>query len=367
MARGWAVAAAMAAAGLAVAGAVRIRTSPWPSVRLIRAVFDRDAAKTVAEMERHAPAGVFRELRDVPYDSAHSSGRSTCTFDLVAPVDADGPLPVVVWIHGGAWISGSKAHVAPYLRHFAAAGCIGVAIDYTIAPEAAYPTAVQQLDDALAHLVAHSDDLGIDPTRIVLAGDSAGAQLASQLTAAIVDPSSAARTGIRPSLARDHLRGVVLHCGIYDLEALAHLTGVIEWGLKSALWAYTGQRDWSHTEAAGSMSTIHAVTGDWPPAFVSGGNGDGLTAIQSVPLSERMRAAGVDVTTLFWPPEHTPALPHEYQFHLDFPDARHALAATLDFLARVTSPSPDRQGDPPVRPQPAATTGSPPGPAHPTP
>ncbi|NQX36592.1 alpha/beta hydrolase [Herbiconiux sp. VKM Ac-2851] len=289
---------------------------------------------------------------------------------------------MVVWIHGGAWISGSKAHVTPYLRHLAAAGYVGVAVDYTIAPEAAYPTAVEQLGDALAHLVEHADELGIDPHRIVLAGDSAGAQLASQLTAAIVNPAYAARTGIRPALEPGQLAGVVLHCGIYDLDAMTHLTGVLEWGFKSALWAYTGSRDWSATEAADSMSTIRAVTGAFPPAFISGGNGDGLTAVQSVPLSERMRAAGVPVTTMFWPADHQPSLPHEYQFKLDFPDARRALVATIAFLDEVTgrpgtrppgsrppgsrpsdprppdaqAPEPSEPPEPPAPPEPAPPT-----------
>jgi acetyl esterase/lipase len=180
----------------------------------------------------------------------------------------------------------------------------------------------------------------------VLAGDSAGAQLASQLTAAIVNPAYAARTGIRPALEPEQLAGIVLHCGIYDLDAMTHLTGVLEWGFKSALWAYTGSRDWSATEAADSMSTIRAVTSALPRAFISGGNGDGLTAVQSVPLSERMRAAGVPVTTMFWPADHEPSLPHEYQFKLDFPDARRALEATIAFLDEVTARPGTRPPDP---------------------
>ncbi|MCS5714447.1 alpha/beta hydrolase [Herbiconiux sp. CPCC 205716] len=342
-----------AAAGLGAA-AVWVRSSPWPAVMVIRAVFDRDARRTVAQLERHAPPGPFRELHDVPYGPV--AGRPAGTFDLIAPAtfapgDATAPdhptaaggsvgrgagRPVVVWVHGGAWISGSKGHVTPYLRHLATAGYVGVAVDYTIAPEAAYPTAVGQLGDALAHLVRHADELGIDPTRIVLAGDSAGAQVASQLAAAIVNPAYAARTGIRPALEPEQLAGLVLHCGIYDLDAMTHLTGVLEWGFKSALWAYTGSRDWSATEAADSMSTIRAVTGDFPPTFISGGNGDGLTAAQSVPLAERMRAAAVPVTTLFWPADHEPSLAHEYQFKLDYADAREALDATVRFLDEVT-------------------------------
>jgi acetyl esterase/lipase len=78
------------------------------------------------------------------------------------------------------------------------------------------------------------------------------------------------------------------------------------------------------------------VTADFPPTYLSGGNGDGLTASQSVPLAKALRAAGVEVTDLFWPADHLPALPHEYQFHLRFPEAQEALTATVAFLRART-------------------------------
>jgi hypothetical protein len=49
-------------------------------------------------------------------------------------------------------------------------------------------------------------------------------------------------------------------------------------------------------------------------------------------MAQRLDELGVDVTTLFWPAAHEPALPHEYQFHLDMPDAQAALHKTIDFL-----------------------------------
>ncbi len=84
------------------------------------------------------------------------------------------------------------------------------------------------------------------------------------------------------------------------------------------------------------MSTIDFITADFPTTYISGGNGDGLTWLQSIPMSGALRDAGVDVTELFWPAQHEPALPHEYQFHLDMPDAQTALTATLDWLETVT-------------------------------
>jgi acetyl esterase/lipase len=117
---------------------------------------------------------------------------------------------------------------------------------------------------------------------------------------------------------------------------MADLNGLVAWGFKTSLWAYTGTKDWSATYAGATMSTIEFVTGDLPPTFISGGNGDGLTWLQSVPYSNRLKAAGVPVTELFWPADHTPELPHEYQFHLNFSEAKDAKDRTLDFLnARV--------------------------------
>ncbi|WP_431219136.1 alpha/beta hydrolase [Leifsonia xyli] len=240
-------------------------------------------------------------------------------------------------MHGGAWLSGSSWDVEPYLRILAAEGFTAVGLNYTLAPEAAYPVAVRELNDALAHLVERAGELGIDADRIVLAGDSAGAQLAAQLAALTTGRDYASLVGIRPALRSEQLRAVVLNCGVYDLHALADLTGLLGWGFKTAMWAYSGTKDWSASPAGHTMSTVRHVTGDFPPTYISGGNGDGLTATQSVPMAAALRAAGVDVTELFWPDDQEPALPHEYQFHLDVPEAHDALAATVAFLRARTA------------------------------
>ena len=116
---------------------------------------------------------------------------------------------------------------------------------------------------------------------------------------------------------------------------MADLNGIGAWGLKIALWAYTGTREWSDTYAGTTMSTIEFVNEDFPPTYISGGNGDALTWIQSVPMLTKLKNAGVETSHLFWAADHEPALPHEYQFHLDLDEAHEALAATLQFLDTV--------------------------------
>jgi acetyl esterase/lipase len=318
-----------AVAVIGLSAAVVTSSTPWPSALLIRGVFGDGARGAVAEMLPYVPDVDLTEKTGIRYGDA---GGNTA-LDVFTPASARKPLPTVVWIHGGAWISGQKEDVAPYLRILASHGYATVGLNYTIAPEAAYSTAVTQLNDALRYLDEHAAELGIDPSRIVLAGDSAGAQLASQLVALTTNPEYAHLLGIQPSLASDQIVAAILNCGVYDLRAMADLAGIAAWGFKVALWAYTGTKDWSETSAGSTMSTIQFVTEDFPPTFISGGNGDGLTWLQSIPMSSRLKGAGVSVTELFWPANHEPALPHEYQFHLDFDDAQTALQQTLDFLA----------------------------------
>lgn len=311
-----------------------VSSSPWPSALLIRSLFERDAAATVTEMEQYVPADGVDERLDVA--AGHDAVGDGTGFDVFTDASATGPLPTVVWVHGGAWISGDKRNVAPYLRILASHGYTTIGVQYAIAPEATYPTAVEQLNDTLAYIVEHADELGVDPDQIVLAGDSAGAQLASQLTVLTTNAKYAHLIGIRPALDADQLAATILNCGVYDLRMMAELNGIGYWGFQVALWAYTGTKDWSSSYAGTTMSTIDFVTEDFPPTYISGGNGDALTWIQSVPMSDALSDAGVETTELFFAAGHEPKLPHEYQFHLDSVDAQEALDATLEFLEAHT-------------------------------
>ncbi|MGN6504254.1 MAG: alpha/beta hydrolase, partial [Tepidisphaeraceae bacterium] len=82
----------------------------------------------------------------------------------------------VVWIHGGAWTSGTRDAFYPHARYFQTRGCVGISIDYRLMrPQGG--TALDSFADcksAIRYLRAHAEALGIDPGRIAVAGDSAG-------------------------------------------------------------------------------------------------------------------------------------------------------------------------------------------------
>lgn len=320
---------------LGLAAVIAFQTSPWPGAMLVRYVFDRGAANTTAALTRHAPGGISTIL-----DQHYRPGDDDAYLDVYFPqeiADSSRRLPTVIWTHGGAWISGKRTDYAPYYQLIADAGFTVVSVDYSLAPEHTYPTAVRQLRDAHAYLLANADRLHVDPERIVLAGDSAGAQLSSQLATMITNPEYARDIGIEPALQPTQLRGVVLNCGIYDVPNMVGGPGIIGWGTEESVWAYTGTKDVSGSTAVAQMSTLHHVTDAFPPTYVSGGNADGLTEKQSKALATKLVDLGVDVTTVFYADDHQPPLEHEYQFDLDTEDGRAALERTIDFLRKHTT------------------------------
>jgi len=97
--------------------------------------------------------------------------------------DAVGPLPIVFFIHGGGFVVGSvRTHDALARRIARDAGAVVISVDYRLAPEDPFPAAVDDCWTALQWTAEHAVELGGDPERIAVAGDSAGGNLAAVLT-----------------------------------------------------------------------------------------------------------------------------------------------------------------------------------------
>ena len=94
----------------------------------------------------------------------------------------DGPLPGVLYLHGGGWVVGDLASHDGVCRRLAnLAGCRVLALDYRLAPEHPFPAAVDDGAAALHWMAGNAAELGIDTTRMAVAGDSAGGNLAAVL------------------------------------------------------------------------------------------------------------------------------------------------------------------------------------------
>lgn len=313
---------------LAVLLALAWFTSPWPRVWLIRYFFDRGGVATARALARHVPPGVagITNLAYLPGDPA-------AHLDAFFPAAVEGSptrLPTIVWVHGGGWVAGHRSDVANYTRILAAHGFTTVAVDYALPPQGIYPTAVEEVNAALGWLAANAARLHVDPDRLVLAGDSAGAQIAAQVANIVVNPDYARAMRIAPTIRPSQLAGLVLACGAYDMQRAGGDGGLFARFFAAVFWAYSGRRDFKHDARLRLMSVAQHLTPAFPPTFVTAGNGDAL-APQSRALARRLRGLGVPVDALLYPDDHRPSLPHEYQFNLDDADAQNALRRIVAF------------------------------------
>ena len=302
------------------------RLSPWPGVAIITFAFSRGERASEAALEKHVPAGIISR-RDIPYGGAPDE-----LLDLYYQ-DGASAQPTIVWVHGGGFVAGSKNGVANYMKVLAGHGYATIAVEYPRGYGTRYPKPVEAVNAALGFVMRHAPDLKVDRTMLVLAGDSAGAHIASQVAMITTDPAYARALGIAPQLKPGQLVAMLLLSGAYDPSAV-NFEGHYGWFLKSVLWAYAGVKEVREDQGFNLMSVTGHVGAAFPPSFISSGNADPL-APQAIALAHRLGALGVPVETLFFPADHVPPLRHEYQFDLDQAAGRDALNRMLAFLGVV--------------------------------
>jgi len=139
-------------------------------------------------------------------------------FDHYRPRNVEGPAPVVVVVHGGAWMTGDPSQAAGNALHFARRGISTISLSYRLAPAHRFPAPIDDIRRGLRHVRAHAAELGIDPGRIALLGLSAGAHIALMTHVAGALPELAPQR-LPDELQRisEDVRAVMLHYGPYDL------------------------------------------------------------------------------------------------------------------------------------------------------
>lgn len=110
------------------------------------------------------------------------AGAPDVMLHIYRPIDAAAALPCIYHIHGGGYVAGAAKQIEYVHRPLAAAlGCAIVSVDYRLAPETVFPGAIEDCYAGLGWTIAHAGDLGIDPARLGVMGESAGGGLAAAL------------------------------------------------------------------------------------------------------------------------------------------------------------------------------------------
>jgi acetyl esterase/lipase len=247
-----------------------------------------DITNAAVVLPASSPYGEATAIRNIPY-VAHPTSRQN--FDLYLPRNsADQPFPLIVWIHGGAWMMGIKDwdNVKYLVRH----GYAIASIDYRITPEDRFPAQIQDCNAALNFILAHATNYGINPRRFVVGGGSAGGHLALLLGLARGEPAFGADPSVRPLAILDFF-GPADFNGMKDDLMTIHSDKGLEL-LQDASTKLLGVPAEQTPDKARLASPITYVSATSPPVLiVQGGSDDLVPAAQSRRLHAALDAAGV--------------------------------------------------------------------------
>ena len=263
------------------------------------------------------------------------SGYRPLQLDVWVPPAAS-PPPLVVWIHGGAWLSGDRRYLPETLRPnqlFDALGTAGLAVatvDYRHAREAPFPAQLHDVKAALRYLRAFAAELGVDAARAGVWGESAGGHLAALLALTAGRPDLEGDVGV-PGRAGG-VDAVVDWYGVADPDALHRMSAPD--GAPPAQWDHppdvllAGADPATHAAAA-PLRQVHSAA---PPFLLVHGTDDRLVPFaQSEALRAALSAAGVPV-------ELVPVVGADHIF-AGCPDIDELVTRSVRFLAHTLTSS----------------------------
>lgn len=199
-------------------------------------------------------------------------------LDIYGPEQRGGPAPVVFFIYGGGWSRGERSDYQFVGRALAARGFITVIADYRLVPEVRFPDFLYDSAGALRWVEDNIALYGGDPSRLFLAGHSAGAYNAVMLA---LDSSYRKQFGVTMPI-----RAVAALSGPYDFYPF-------EYGEVQEAFGYAPNPE--------GTQPINLITSDAPPMYLATGTTDPIVRVQNTNhFADKLRSQGIWVTTQYY-------------------------------------------------------------------
>ena len=231
-------------------------------------------------------SGVKRKFLDLPY--VEGSTLKNQMLAIYLPDEGDGPFPVIIFIHGGAFWGGDKQDTqCIYLMNGIRKGYAVVSVNHRLSMEAKYPEPVYDVKAAIRYLRANAAKYCLDPKRFAVAGNSAGAYFAALLgtsaNVAALEDQSMGNPWVDTSV-----QAVIGLFGVYDLVKQSQFTEDSEpgpGGFKMPNFAdqFAGIVCREHPELTSLTWPGSYVTKDCPPTLIQGGTADEVVPYEASP------------------------------------------------------------------------------------
>lgn len=219
---------------------------------------------------------------DVSYSNMNHARQK---LDLYLPA-GNGPFPVIVWVHGGGWMSGDKAGCLPYRKGFTDKGYAVVSINYRLSSDALFPAQIVDCKTAIRWLRRNALQYKLDPERIAIWGGSAGGHLAS-----LVGVTDSEFVSPEHPNQSSRVQAVIDFFGPADLVSMVKTPGFESHALPNSPESrLLGGPVLERMGAAISASPVTYITADDPPFFIAHGTADTTVPVQqSIQLGRTLR------------------------------------------------------------------------------
>lgn len=255
-------------------------------------------------------------------------------FDIYFPKYPVAEKPFIAWIHGGGFVGGDKLEEKEYATKLAEKGYTVAVMNYALVPETNYPIPVIQAAEFIKYLMEYAEEYSINCNNMFIAGDSAGAHIASQLILAQINEEYRQSLGIEKVISIQQIKGTLLYCGAYDLPEIVnnHEITPVKYIFDKIGWAYSRNKNWGLAELTRSTIVSDFITKDFPPTYITDGNSLSFEA-QGKLLAKKLISQNVPVNQRFFDKaEYKTA--HEYQFDLKKEPGKIAFQDTINFLGK---------------------------------
>lgn len=280
-------------------------------------LFRLNAGRTDRKRDRaiDLPSGIT-ECRNIAYSKHGKWNR----LDVYYPDGTKKPLPTIVSIHGGGYVYGTKEVYRRYCMDLARRGFSVVNFSYRLAPEWKFPTPLTDTNTVMEWICRNADTYHLDPARLFIVGDSAGAQLTSQYAAIATNPSYAALFDFTvPDIT---IRAVGLNCGMY------HTSELVAGPLIPIMKDYLGK----HFKLDDPrLQVLENITDRFPPAHITTACHDFLRECAK-PMAEFLNSKGIQTVLNCYGSEDTPAIGHVFHVNISLPEATECNDAQCGFF-----------------------------------
>ena len=250
----------------------------------------------LAQRRNRGPSPKIPESVTVHRNIAYvTDGHARQKLDLYVPADTGENLPLIIWVHGGAWRGGNKTHYRP--MEYLSAGYAGASINYRLSQHAVFPAQIEDVKAAIRWLRANAETYRLDANRFAAWGSSAGGHLVAMLGTA----GDVAEFEVGENLeVSSKVQAVVDYFGPTDfLQMDAHRLpdGLVHDAPDSPESKLVGGPIQAHKDRVAKANPITYVSKDDSPFLIIHGDQDKLVPFhQSMLLNDALEKAGVPVT-----------------------------------------------------------------------